>query len=125
MEEPRPLRRTDYGFQGPRCIALKMGEGMLAGPLNQEDAGIEPAAPPDGAAFTCVEPAAPDADSRERPPSLLTPEPAPVKQPRLVSLDAFRGLTIFGMLLVNNMALDTATPRELTHAGWNQGVHVA
>ena len=44
---------------------------------------------------------------------------------RLVSLDAFRGLTILGMLLVNNAALDVATPAQLTHAGWNQGVHFA
>ena len=44
---------------------------------------------------------------------------------RLVSLDAFRGITILGMLLVNNVALDTATPKNLTHAPWNQGVNFA
>ena len=44
---------------------------------------------------------------------------------RLVSLDAFRGLAILGMLLVNNMALDTATPRQFVHAAWNEGVHFA
>lgn len=44
---------------------------------------------------------------------------------RLVSLDAFRGLTILGMLLVNNAAMDTATPRHFTHAAWNSGVHFA
>jgi predicted acyltransferase len=44
---------------------------------------------------------------------------------RLASLDAFRGLTILGMLLVNNVALDAATPRHLTHAPWNGGVHFA
>lgn len=44
---------------------------------------------------------------------------------RLLSLDVFRGLTILGMLLVNNIALDTATPRQFTHAAWNQGVHFA
>ena len=44
---------------------------------------------------------------------------------RLVSLDAFRGLTILGMLLVNNIALDTATPKHLAHAAWNQGVTFA
>lgn len=52
-----------------------------------------------------------------------TQEHAPSK--RLVSLDAFRGLTIIGMLLVNNIALDTATPRHLMHAGWNDGVTFA
>ncbi len=50
---------------------------------------------------------------------------AQAKQPRLASLDAFRGLTILGMLLVNNVALDTATPVQLGHAAWNQGVHFA
>jgi predicted acyltransferase len=49
----------------------------------------------------------------------------PQSSPRLGSLDAFRGLTILGMLLVNNVALDNATPASLTHAGWNQGVHFA
>jgi len=44
---------------------------------------------------------------------------------RLVSLDAFRGFTILGMLLVNNAALDTATPPQLTHAGWAREVHFA
>jgi predicted acyltransferase len=44
---------------------------------------------------------------------------------RLISLDAFRGLTILGMLMVNNMALDAATPKLLTHAPWNEGVYIA
>ena len=44
---------------------------------------------------------------------------------RLVSLDAFRGLTILGMLLVNNTVETAATPRHLIHAPWNQGVHFA
>lgn len=44
---------------------------------------------------------------------------------RLVSLDAFRGLTILGMLLVNNTVATAATPRHLSHAAWNQGVHFA
>src|SRR5262245_53684572 len=51
----------------------------------------------------------------EPPPALPPPAEAP---PRLQSLDAFRGLTILGMLLVNNMALDTATPPQFNHAGW-------
>ena len=67
------------------------------------------------------------------------PEAAPVSQnrtrhrlptplvpgTRLISLDAFRGLTIAGMLLVNNIALDTRTPAQLTHAPWNGGVRFA
>ena len=47
------------------------------------------------------------------------------KPVRLLSLDAFRGLTIVLMLLVNNMALDTATPAQFMHAKWNDGVHLA
>lgn len=46
-------------------------------------------------------------------------------QGRLLSLDVFRGLTILGMLLVNNIELDYATPKQLVHAGWNKGVHFA
>ena len=55
-------------------------------------------------------------------PEAAAPSPRPA---RLVSLDAFRGLTIFGMLLVNNIALDWHTPRQLLHAPWNGGVHFA
>jgi len=44
---------------------------------------------------------------------------------RVLALDAFRGLVILLMLLVNNMALDTATPRQLAHAGWGGGVRLA
>lgn len=44
--------------------------------------------------------------------------------PRLAALDALRGLTILLMLLVNNVALDTATPDQLTHAAWG-GVNLA
>src|SRR5574340_20636 len=50
---------------------------------------------------------------------------APRARARLTSLDAFRGLTILGMLIVNNIALDTATPTTLTHAPWNRGVYLA
>jgi len=47
------------------------------------------------------------------------------KSPRLQSLDAFRGLSIVLTLLVSNIALDTATPKQLMHAGWNGGIHLA
>lgn len=47
------------------------------------------------------------------------------QRPRLISLDAFRGLTIALMLLVNNMALDTATPRQFVHARWDEMIHLA
>jgi predicted acyltransferase len=41
---------------------------------------------------------------------------------RLVSLDAFRGLVIVAMLLVNNLIWTPRTPRQLMHAPWGQGV---
>ena len=63
-------------------------------------------------------------EASARPPA-EDPAPATVTPPRLVALDAFRGLTIFGMLLVNNIALDWHTPRQLMHAPWNGGVHFA
>lgn len=44
---------------------------------------------------------------------------------RLISLDAFRGLTIFLMLLVNNIGEQSDTPGQLTHAGWQGGVRLA
>jgi len=53
------------------------------------------------------------------------PAQAPAASGRLVALDAFRGLTILGMLLVNNIALDDATPPQLMHAGWNHMVTFA
>lgn len=39
-----------------------------------------------------------------------------------MSLDAFRGLVIVGMLLVNNLIWTPRTPRQLMHAPWGQGV---
>lgn len=55
---------------------------------------------------------------------IIDNQPKP-KQLRLVSLDAFRGFTIVGMLIVNNLALDAYTPKILKHAGWNSGVTFA
>ena len=48
-----------------------------------------------------------------------------IKPPRLVSLDAFRGLTIFAMLLVNNVSVGGQTPKHLMHAEWANRVHIA
>ncbi|MGI8748547.1 MAG: heparan-alpha-glucosaminide N-acetyltransferase domain-containing protein, partial [Deinococcus sp.] len=42
--------------------------------------------------------------------------------PRLSALDAWRGLTVLLMLLVNNVALDVVTPRQLQHAPWGGGL---
>src|SRR6476659_9208469 len=44
--------------------------------------------------------------------------PAP-KRERLVSLDVFRGITIAGMLLVNNPGTWSAIYPPLEHAAWN------
>jgi predicted acyltransferase len=53
-------------------------------------------------------------------------ESAPSLSPtRLASLDAFRGLAVLGMLLVNGKAFGPATWRQLTHAGLNDGIHLA
>lgn len=44
---------------------------------------------------------------------------------RFIALDALRGLSIFLMLLVNNIGADKNTPQFLVHANWTGGVHVA
>ncbi|WP_027482308.1 heparan-alpha-glucosaminide N-acetyltransferase domain-containing protein [Deinococcus pimensis] len=44
---------------------------------------------------------------------------------RLVALDAWRGLTVLLMLLVNNVALDWRTPRQLLHAPWGGSLSLA
>ena len=66
--------------------------------------------------------ARPEADlgASAPPPKTRLPE-----KTRLMALDAFRGITIVGMLLVNNVALDAATPAQLLHAKWNCGVTFA
>lgn len=40
------------------------------------------------------------------------------RPPRLVSLDAFRGFTIIGMLWVNNLAYTSHAPHQFAHAKW-------
>ena len=64
----------------------------------------------------------PKAEPQEQPKEPVKEQPKPA---RLLSLDAFRGLTIVLMLLVNNIALDVFTPKHLTHAAWNAGVNLA
>src|SRR6266481_4137843 len=46
------------------------------------------------------------------------PDPVPTSR-RLVSLDAFRGLTIAGMILVNNPGSWGHVYRPLAHAAWD------
>lgn len=49
----------------------------------------------------------------------------PARSDRLYSLDAFRGLTIFGMLIVNNSSHGMAAPQWIEHAAWGRGVYMA
>ena len=49
----------------------------------------------------------------------------PARSERLHSLDAFRGLTILGMLIVNNTSHGMAAPQWIEHAAWGRGVYVA
>ena len=68
------------------------------------------------------------ASTEQAAPETSKPETVSPKHPpggRLVSLDAFRGLTTAGMLLVNNIALDDRTPAQLMHAPWNGGLRFA
>jgi predicted acyltransferase len=59
----------------------------------------------------------------ESAPAALAPtgviEPLPRRAERLVSLDAFRGITIAGMILVNNPGNWKTTYGGLQHAEWN------
>ncbi|RYG45866.1 DUF5009 domain-containing protein [bacterium] len=55
------------------------------------------------------------------PPVDAPPLESEAKPRRLASLDAFRGLTVLLMLLVNNVALGEKTPAQLMHAPWNAG----
>lgn len=52
-------------------------------------------------------------------------EPEKEKPERFAALDAFRGITIVLMLLVNNVSLGEFTPSTLLHADWNSGVYIA
>ncbi len=57
-------------------------------------------------------------------PPMPAPEVAAPKPARLMALDAFRGLTILGMLIVNNIAMGDANPDQMTHAAMGH-VHMA
>jgi predicted acyltransferase len=56
-------------------------------------------------------------------PAVLEPRASVTTQTtRSIALDAFRGLTVALMLLVNNISLDAATPAMLQHAPWGGGI---
>src|SRR6185369_381312 len=52
-------------------------------------------------------------------PRVAAPTVPAAKRERLVSLDVFRGITIAGMLLVNNPGTWSAIYPPLEHAAWN------
>ncbi|PYE54550.1 acyltransferase family protein [Deinococcus yavapaiensis] len=55
--------------------------------------------------------------------SIVSPDTSAVTSSgRLLALDAWRGLTVLLMLLVNNVALGSLTPAQLRHAPWGGGV---
>ncbi len=54
-----------------------------------------------------------------------TPTPVIARPARALYLDAFRGFTVAGMLLVNNASFSAGVPAQLVHAPWNQGVTFA
>ncbi|WP_161882255.1 heparan-alpha-glucosaminide N-acetyltransferase domain-containing protein [Deinococcus alpinitundrae] len=68
--------------------------------------------------------AAPDADTQVAAQVALDASAPQVRAPtrRLVALDAWRGLTILLMLLVNNVSLGRYTPGQLVHAPWGGGL---
>ena len=55
----------------------------------------------------------------QTPPAPLTPKPAKQTRERLLSLDVFRGLTVAGMLLVNDPGSWAAIYPPLEHAAWH------
>lgn len=59
----------------------------------------------------------------DAPPTEISPPRPPSR--RLASLDAFRGVTVALMLIVNNIALGEATPSQLTHAEWGKVASLA
>lgn len=54
-----------------------------------------------------------EATERTDPPKACLPGP------RLLSVDAFRGIAIAGMIAVERVADRSSTPRQLVHAAWN------
>ncbi|MCE2967492.1 MAG: DUF5009 domain-containing protein [Phycisphaerales bacterium] len=56
-------------------------------------------------------------------PRTATPPPAKASGPRLLALDAFRGMDIALMFFVNLSASRAAFPEWFGHAGWNNGEH--
>lgn len=88
-------------------------------PLLRDGGGVEPDAATSGEPALSATSDGGESDNADAP-VVRKPKPA-----RLVSLDAFRGLTIFGMLLVNNVSLGGQTPRQLMHAEWANHVNLA
>jgi predicted acyltransferase len=58
-------------------------------------------------------------ESPPAPPERLAPQAQPGQKERLLALDVFRGITVAGMLLVNNPGTWSAIYPPLEHAAWN------
>src|ERR671927_40994 len=58
-------------------------------------------------------------EAAERPAVTTTAAPIPPPRERLIALDVFRGMTIAGMLLVNNPGTWSAIYPPLEHARWH------
>jgi len=106
-------------FQSPPWPGRSKGDAMPHNPvptgLPNEDQRVAPVG-----AVTRPTPPSPATDPKS--PGTAAKKSLPA---RLVSLDAFRGLTILGMLLVNNIALGDRVPKQLLHAEWSGEVHMA
>ncbi|MCX6360681.1 MAG: heparan-alpha-glucosaminide N-acetyltransferase domain-containing protein [Armatimonadetes bacterium] len=100
-------------------------EPIQAPPSETPDAEPVPSEPSPGAVLVAA-PAVAELVAVAEPETPPAPAPAPGGSPvRLHSLDAFRGITVLLMLLVNNCSLDTFTPTQLTHAPWKGGIYLA
>ncbi|WP_407569195.1 DUF5009 domain-containing protein [Deinococcus altitudinis] len=101
----RGVVRTGLWQHGARLVALGL-RGSTVPELR--DTVLDDAAPSQAAHSPAAE-VQPRADTRAR-------------SVRLSSLDAWRGLTILLMLLVNNVTLGALTPQQLQHAPWSGGI---
>jgi predicted acyltransferase len=82
-----------------------------------DSAVVTPIHPPDGQSAPLTD--APTPRTTDAPFGPAVDATAPPKRERLLSLDAFRGVTIAGMLLVNNPGTWAAIHPPLRHAEWH------
>ena len=113
---------TDESVTEPQPLLL---EDSHEAEVQTSEFRVEPE--PEDASTDVVTDSGEAAEAEDAPVSERTQPEQEVKPTpnRLLSLDAFRGLTILGMLSVNNIALDQATPKQMLHADWSGAVHLA